>query len=318
MWPRCRRRVALPRSRTPGSCGSETFGLFQRIVADRTDVRVRCFVNLSRLGMTGISAAGELANAAYSDPAGTLRILREQPEVARGVKVRLSREVTGGPGMAFLRAARRVAADANVPLCVHIGNSVEPMAEILAELAAGDMVTHYQTPKPNGLLDRDRVLLPEALLARQRGILFDSGHGMTHFDFDVAAALLEQDFPPDILSTDISRNSFRDLAPGLLTVMNKWLALGLGLPEVVAATTTMPSAALKENADCGTLAVARPADIAVLTINEGRFVFADAGGRQRIGELRLEPYLTMKDGRIVWDSRRPGVVGREGATCTSA
>jgi dihydroorotase len=231
--------------------------------------------------------------------------LAASPEIAVGVKIRISREITGGPSLEFLRSARRVAEEAGRPVLVHIGNSVEPIAEILGELGAGDIVTHCQTPKPNGLVDAELRLVPEAWDARDRGVLFDSGHGVTHFDFQVARALLDQGFPPDVVSTDISRTSYADLKPGLITVMNKWLALGMPLAEVVKACTSAPADALQTRPDFGRLVVGKVADIAILSLRRGDFSFHDAAGRQLPSKLRLEPAITIKDGTVLWRRSLP-------------
>lgn len=282
-----------------GSAGSDTFAAFKRWIVEGSRTRVFCYVHLSRIGLAGLQASGELVNRAYADPKGTLKILRENPEVAVGVKLRLSEDMVGGPCLPMLKVGREVAGEAGKPLHVHIGNSVESLAEILPRLAPGDMVTHYQTPKRHGLLDEKGQLLPQAREARQRGVLFDCGHGRTHFSLDVAAQLLDQGFPPDTLSTDMSITSYPHLAPGLITVMNKWLALGLTLAEVVRAVTCRPAEVLGKARELGTLKPGMTADIAVLRWEEGEFVQADAVGGKRTLTRRLAPQLTIRAGQVV-------------------
>ena len=282
-----------------GSCGSDNFAGFKRWIVERSRTRVFCYVNLSRIGLTGLQATGELVNQAYADPKGTLRILQENPDVAVGVKLRLTEEMVGGPCLPMLKLARGVTGEAGKPLHVHIGNSVESMAEVLPLMAPGDMVTHYQTPKRNGLLDEKGLLLPQAREARQRGVLFDCGHGRTHFSLDVAARLLDQGFPPDTISTDMSMTSFANLSPGLITVMNRWLALGMPLTEVVRACTSRPAEVLGKGKEFGTLKSGMAADITVLRWEEGEFLLTDAVGGKRTLQRRLAPQLTIRDGQVV-------------------
>lgn len=282
-----------------GSCGSETFAGFRRWIADAAP-RVFCFVNLSRLGLTGSSVAGELLDARYADPAGVTEILRAYPQVAIGVKLRASRDVVGGSCLPFLAMATQAAHAADRPVYVHIGNTAESIEQILAALGPGDVVTHYQTGKPGGLLDAHRRLWHGARDARQRGVLFDSGHGRTHFDFDVAARLLEEGFPPDLLSTDISLTSARDLSPGLVTVMNKWIALGLPVPDAIRACTVRPADSLFKGARFGRLKPGWDADIAVLAREEGDFAYSDAAGRVLRSSSRLVPAMTVRMGQLVW------------------
>ena len=282
-----------------GSCGSDNFAGFKRWIVEASRTRVFCYVHLSRIGLAGLQAVGELANPAYADPKGTLKILRENPEVAVGVKLRLSEEVMAGSCLPMLKVGRQVAGEAGKPLHVHIGNSVESMAEVLPLMARGDMVTHYQTPKRNGLLDEKGLLLPQAREARARGVLFDCGHGRTHFSFEVAQRLLDQGFPPDTLSTDMSLTSYAELAPGLITVMNRWLALGMSLAEVVRAVTSRPAELLGKGQEFGTLKPGMTADIAVLRWEEGEFQLADAVGGKRTLTRRLAPQLTIRAGQVV-------------------
>lgn len=283
-----------------GSSGSDNFAGFRDAVARLADTRTLSFVNLSRIGLVGLEAGGELMNSAYADPEGTKRVLTEHPELGVGIKLRLSRQVMGGPCLPPLEQAINVSREIGKPLHLHIGDSVESMTEILPRLSSGDMVTHYQTPKPNGLLGDDGNVLAAALDAKSRGVLFDCGHGRTHFSFDVAAALIEGGLPPDTISSDLSLRSYPDLAPGLLTVMNKWLALGLSIDEVISATTWRAAGALQKQDSLGSLRVGNAADVAVFASEEGEFGYSDALGQTRTITRRLTPKLTLRGGRVVW------------------
>ena len=282
-----------------GSCGSESFGAFKRWIVEGSRTRVFCYVNLSCIGLLGHHSVGELVNRGYADPKGTLKILQENPEVAVGVKLRLAEDMVGGPCLPMLKMGREVAGEAGKPLHVHIGNSVESMAEILPLMAPGDMVTHYQTPKRNGLLDEKGALLPQARDARARGVIFDSGHGHSHFTFEVAQRLLDQGFPPDTLSTDMGLSWYHELSPGLITVMNRWMMLGMPLVEAVRASTCRPAEVLGLGALFGTLKPGMAADIAILRWEEGEFLLTDLVGGKRTLTRRLAPQLTIRAGQVV-------------------
>ncbi|MBT2208799.1 amidohydrolase/deacetylase family metallohydrolase [Actinomadura sp. NEAU-AAG7] len=291
-----------------GSSGTDTFAGFRRWIAGGSRTRVLCHLNLARIGLTGL--VGEL-RPDLVDPGGVARLIHEHPDLVVGIKLRLSATITGGPCRPMLELGARVSAETGTPLHVHIGGTAEPLSELLPLLSPGDMVTHYQTPRPNGLLDDSGVLLPAAREARDRGVLFDCGHGMSHFGFAVAEALLAQDFPPDTISSDLSRRSFPALAPGLLTVMNKWLALGMPLADVVRAATASPAAALGWAGRIGALRPGAEADIAVLDWEEGSFTYADALGEHRPARRRLVPVATIRRGTIssAGSGRRDGPAG---------
>jgi dihydroorotase len=84
---------------------------------------------------------------------------------------------------------------------VHIGG-VETralMALILDTLRPGDILTHSYTGAPNlaGALTnivQDGRLITAALAAKQRGVIFDVGHGGGSFDYTVAEAAIAQAF----------------------------------------------------------------------------------------------------------------------------
>ena len=78
-------------------------------------------------------------------------------------------------------------------------------------------------------------LLPAALAAKQRGVIFDIGHGGGSFDYTIAEAAIAQGTPPDTISSDI--HVFSGNTPGmpyLPNVMSKFIAMGSSLEQVVA------------------------------------------------------------------------------------
>ena len=103
---------------------------------------------------------------------------------------------------------------------VHIGG-VETralMSEILDLMRPGDILTHAYTGAPNVAGDfanivQDGHLLPAALAAKQRGVIFDVGHGGGSFDYTVAEAVIAQGCPPDTISSDI--HVFSGNTPGM-------------------------------------------------------------------------------------------------------
>src|SRR6267154_1337089 len=65
------------------------------------------------------------------------------------------------------------------------------MSSILDLLRPGDVLTHAYSGAPNMAgtftnIVQDGKLLPAALAAKQRGVIFDVGHGGGSFDFTVA------------------------------------------------------------------------------------------------------------------------------------
>ena len=137
------------------------------------------------------------------------------------------------------------AADAlGLPLMVHVIDMGMPLPELLARLRPGDVVTHCFHGNDGGLLDDDGRVWPEAFAARERGILFDVGHGSGSFTWRVARAALAQGFPPDTISSDIHAYNHAGPVYDLPRTLSKLLHLGMPLGDVIAAATSRVAAHL--------------------------------------------------------------------------
>jgi dihydroorotase len=86
----------------------------------------------------------------------------------------------------------------------------------------------------------------------------------------------------------------------MLNVMSKLLSLGMPLEDAVRAATSSAARAVGR-ADLGNLTVGAGADIAVLSVREGKFGFVDVAGEQVEGTRKLECELTIRGGKMVWD-----------------
>ena len=93
-------------------------------------------------------------------------------------------------GMEMPKLARRAARESGTRLMVHIGDTekrYDPtvIRKLLPLLEQGDILTHYFTANPGGVLDANGKLVPEAREAADRGVWFDTAHGRMNFSFDV-------------------------------------------------------------------------------------------------------------------------------------
>jgi dihydroorotase len=86
----------------------------------------------------------------------------------------------------------------------------------------------------------------------------------------------------------------------MTNVMSKMMELGMGLEEVIAASTWQP-AQIIQRPELGNLDVGAPADVAVLDLQEGTFGFVDVDGDRREGTQKLVAALTIRAGDVVWD-----------------
>src|SRR5260221_374206 len=196
--------------------------------------------------------------------------LRGKRDIVIRVKVRMSQNVIARHGLEPLKRAIRaceIAGTGGKVMC-HIGGveSVELMSQILETLRPGDILTHCFSGAPNDAgqftnIVQDGKLLPAALDAKKRGVMFDVGHGGGSFDYTVAEAAIAQGCPPDTISSDIHR--FSGNSPGmpyLTWVMSKFLNMGFTLEQVVALATVNPPKGINRLPQLATLHVGAPAD----------------------------------------------------------
>jgi len=257
----------------------------------------RVLLNIAR---TGVIAGGELMDLSRADVALARGAIARHRDVIVGIKARLSANVAGTDDLEALRRAQEASAPFQLPVMIHIGQSVSPLRAILPLLKRGDIVTHMYAPAPNGILDDQGRVLPDVLAARRRGIWFDFGNGrIGHVTWDVAERAMQQGFAPDTLSTDWTPQGRAGGVIDLPNVLSKFLLLGMPLARVIACATVNAARVFEVFNDRGTLNVGAPADVAVLELREGTFEFIDNYDGKRTGHQRLFPSATVLGGKRV-------------------
>jgi dihydroorotase len=277
-----------------GSSGAFTVGAFKRSCVQPAPVRIRALLNISSAGLT--AETGESARPELCDPALCAEMIRRDRGFLLGIKCRMDHRTVGDQGLTPLRKALAAAEETGVPVMVHIGTGPPGIDDVLNLLRSGDIVTHCTTGQGMALAGPDGRLLESARRARARGVLLDVGHGYAAFSFPAAEALLRDGAPPDVISSDAHQRSVRGPMRDLPTCLGKYLALGMSVTDVIRAATTRPAQAIGLDGTAGTLTVGRAADVAVFTVQEGRFAFHDVDGHCRYGERQLVNRLTLAGG----------------------
>ena len=126
----------------------------------------------------------------------------------------------------------------------------------------------------------------EVLAARERGVLFDIGHGMGSFSWKTARAMLAAGFPPDTISSDIHMLCINGPVYDQVTTLSKFLALGMSLPDVIAASTVKPAEALRRP-ELGTFRPGSVGDASILEMRSGSFPLEDVLGEVVTAKERL-------------------------------
>lgn len=255
---------------------------------------------LINIGRAGILSEGDTMDLKRADVAAAREAIGRNREMIAGVKARLSQDVAGANDYEVLRRAQEAASAFNLPVMIHMGQTVSPLPKLLALLKPGDVVTHMFAPPPNSIIDDSGRMLPEVIAARRRGVKFDLGNGRTgHLRWDIAAAVLKAGFLPDTFSTDWTPEGRTSQIIDFPNVISKFLMLGMTLDQVIACATVNASRTFPVFRNHGTLKVDAPADIAVLELREGSFEFVDNFGNKRSGRQRLFPIATVLAGKRV-------------------
>jgi dihydroorotase len=281
-----------------GDAGANNIAAFRRAIVGQTRARLYAFVHIANIGLAGFPVP-ELYNIDFAQTDAAAKAVAENADLVLGIKVRMSENVIAKHGLEPLKRAIQacVIAGTGAKVMCHIGGVETPelMSQILDLLRAGDVLTHSYSGAPNIAgkftnIVQDSRLLPAALAAKQRGVIFDVGHGGGSFDYTVAEVALPAGAGPDTISSDI--HVFSGNSPGmpyLTWVMSKFLNMGLTLEQVVAMATVNPAKVINRAPKLGTLQVGAPADVSLLEVVEGPVEFVDTRNNKRQGKVHLKP-----------------------------
>ena len=288
-----------------GDAGANNIAAFRRAIVGQTRSRLYAFVHIASIGLAGFPVP-ELYNIDYAQVDAAAKAVAENADLVIGIKVRMSENVIAKNGLEPLKRAIKaceVAGTGGRVMC-HIGGVETPelMSQILDTLRAGDILTHSYSGAPNIAgrftnIVQDGRLLPAALAAKQRGVLFDVGHGGGSFDYTVAEVAIPAGATPDTISSDVHVVSANTPGmPYLTWVMSKFLALGFPLEQVIAMATVNPAKAINRVPKLGTLQVGAPGDVAIMELVEGPVSFVDTRNNTRNGRAHLKPVQTVTAG----------------------
>jgi dihydroorotase len=288
-----------------GDAGANNFAAFRRYVVGQTRTRLYAFVHIANIGLTSFPEP-ELYHLGFAQTEACAKAVAENADIALGVKVRMSENVINQAGIEPLKRAVRACeiAGGGAKVMCHIGGVATPelMSQILDTLRQGDILTHCYSGFPNIAgkftnIVQEGKLLPAALAAKKRGVLFDVGHGGGSFDFTVAEAAMQQGCMPDTISSDIhvfSANS--PSIPYLPNVMSKFMALGFSLEQVVQMATAVPAGIINRMPKLGSLQVGAPADATLIEVVQGPVEFLDTRNNKRSGKAHIKPVQTVLAG----------------------
>jgi len=283
-----------------GTAGAGNFLGFRKHVIERSETRILTYLHISHAGIYAFASnvmVGEALQMGLLDAARTAEVAREHPDLIRGIKVRIGANTSGPNGIDPLYYALEAADRAGLPVMCHIDRPPPRYTDVLAVLRPGDVLTHCFKPFPNAPTHADGRIRDGVIQARERGIVFDIGHGKGSFAFEVARAMLGHGFLPDIISSDVHTLCIDGPAYDNLVTMSKFLCLGMTLPDIVRAVTVTPARHLGRP-DLADLAVGTTGDATVVRVADGSFPYVDVVGEELIGARKLELDSVVVGGRL--------------------
>lgn len=288
-----------------GTAGALTYEAFHHLVMPSAQEDIFALLNIALIGcLQGYpdelpASIGELADARLAHAPSAIACINRHPDRIVGVKVRLSASLAENRAeneqVGFTQALAAAHAT-GLPLMVHHAASQIPLPELLSRLCPGDIYTHLYHPQVDGGFT-GKAALTAMQAARKRGVLFDVGHGKGAFAWAVAErACGEYGFWPDTISTDIHHFNLHGPVIDLPTTMSKFLALGMPLEAIIAATTLAPARTMRLEHRFGSLLPGRQADITLLRREPGEWSLTDVLGNVRIAPERLRAVQVFKRG----------------------
>lgn len=288
-----------------GTAGANHFLHFKRTVIDSAKTRIFAFINIVKSGMVG-DFEQDIREMDAELAAATVLAY---PDICVGIKT--AHYWTSKPWddlhQPWTAVDRSILASEICKKPVMFDFWPRPertYQELLKKARAGDIHTHVfaqQFPildehgKPNHFLFE----------ARDKGVIFDVGHGAFSFWYRQAQPAYEGGFPPDSISTDLHIENVNGAVFDMLNIMNKFLNMGMPLEEVIYRSTVTPAQEIG-HPELGNLDIGAEADIALLKLEEGEFRFADCAKGVLQGRQKLVCKMTVRAGEIVYN---PDAIG---------
>ncbi len=295
-----------------GSAGCDNYPGFRAFTVEQAKTRLLAFLNISRAGLAFVGRFGddvprELDLLKLIHTQDCIDCIESNRDLLVGVKIRLTDTDMGDQGCheaAAFQGAQAAAETTGLPLMTHHSFSSVPLEACPGKLESGDIYTHVYHGFASTIIDLDTRRVHLAVrAARERGVLFDIGHGFGSFNWTVGEICAQEGFWPDLISTDLHALTSEGPAYDMPTVMSRLLHLGMPLGDVIKASTFSAAKAIGWENRIGTLGIGREADIAVLELKEVDRELEDCNAQMRRIKQRL---IT----QAVWRAGIPGQITR--------
>jgi dihydroorotase len=281
-----------------GTAGADTFLQEKQEVIDHAKVRVLAFLNIVSDGMKG----GLEQSVDQMDVKRCADTILRYSDIIVGVKTAhyWPQRPLDDLHATWAAVDRAIACGeaAKVPVMFDFWPRPErSYADLILQKARpGDIHTHVFAQQFPIILDGK--VNPIMQQARNRGVIFDVGHGAGSFWFRNAVPAVKQGFIPDSMSTDLHTGDLTTLS--MSNVLSKFLSMGVPLNDLIRRSTVNPAREI-HRPELGTLSLGKEADIAVLEELHGHFGYIDCGYAKMEGTSQIVARMTIRAGRILYD-----------------
>ena len=280
-----------------GGPGYKSFDTFKKNIIDKSQTRILAFLNIVGEGMRGGDYEQDVSDMDVNLAA---KAALDNKEHVVGFKLAHFTNPDWTPVERIVAAGKL----ANMPVIIDFGGGKLPIEDLFFKyLRPGDIYTHVFTEleRRDPIVNlQTRQLRPFVIPAQKRGIIFDVGFGGGSFNFNQAIPAIKAGFLPDLMGTDLHTGSMNGSMKDQLNVLSIHLAMGLDLQSVIERSTWRPAQAIKRT-ELGHLSEGAIADVAILSMREGKFGFRDIAMNRQEGTHKLECEMTIKGGRIMYD-----------------
>lgn len=294
-------RVGVTTIVDAGGAGWESFPEFKKNVILSSKTRVLSFLNIVGQGMRGGNYEQDTSDM--------------DPQMAAAVAIKNKNDIVGfkvahfmGPDWTPIKRVVEAGKLTNMPVMIDFGGNNPPLSLetlFMKYLRPGDIFTHAYTlldgnTRETIVDEKTQKVKPFALDARKKGIIFDVGYGGASFNYSQAIPAIKSGFYPNTISTDLHTGSMNGSMKDMLSIMSKFLLMGIDLPTVIKESTWAPAQVIRRE-NLGHISENAIADVAIFSMREGNFGFYDKTGYKMEGKQKLECEMTIKGGKIVYD-----------------
>lgn len=282
-----------------GSAGSANFEAYIKNCVLNSVIRIKSFINVSPTGL-GTMKFHECVSPKFFDIEKTKFLVEKYRENIVALKIRASSDIVGKEGIEPVLSALEFAQKINLPLAVHTTNSPVLAGDLATLLRKNDIYIHCYHGTGNNIIEEGKVS-EKICIARKKGVIFDAANGGNHWSFAVAEKAMNENFYPDVISTDLTVKTLHNSPVySLPYIMSKYLNMKMPLEDIIKSCTETPARLIGMADTIGTLKEGALADISILKIIDKKTRYVDTNKEERFGDKLIVNKMTIKDGKILY------------------